>query len=409
MRIAGYTLTARPSRQEAPISVEPRTKLTPTIGGTRITIMPGYIGDELHTIPFSDMKSTPAETLLRTVADVDTTADTITSGQMLAFEIPVAANTFAAVSAARLRLKENGAMAGHVSVEVWEAAGGGLPGTVSNRGVLGHLTPDDIGVAYANLDVWSMVAHLIKAPAGWLVLNGTEMSAGIISWAGEAVTPNAHAKATPFAGTSKSALNPSIDMTGDLTENKLLILVDGDTVTHEVTFNWAGCNTGLLIAAEMQAKIRALGGVYVVMTVDYFGVGGDAPPNDYYLLTSTSTGEGSLVNVADAPANNCCDELLLGVANGGTETAGGVTWAFANGEMCASAWQGADLPVLLGICDYYGTWPQSVEVELDHDTRILKAVISDVQATYRLVPWELGGRGEAEKIALRLLIEEELS
>ena len=406
MKIAGYTLTARPSRRESPISVEPRTKLTPTLGGTRLTIMPGYIGDELHTIPFSDMKSTPAETLLRTYADVDTTADTITPGQMLAFEIPVAANTFAAVSAARLRLKENGAMTGHVSVEVWDSSGG-LP--LSKRGVLGYLRPDDIGAAYANFDLWSMPAWMIESPEGWLVLNGEELTAGIVSWAGEAVTPNAHAKATPFAGTSKSALNPSIDMTGDLTENKLLILVDGDTVTHEVTFAWAGCNTGLLIAAQMQAVIQAVGGVYAAVTVAYFGVGGDAPPNDYYLVTSGTTGAGSSVNIADAPANNCADELELGIVNGGTETAGDAAWALANGEMCASVWQGADLPVLLGICDHYASLQQSVEVELDHDTRILKAIISDVQATYRLVPWELEGKGYAEKIALRLLIEEELS
>jgi len=184
MRIAGYTLTARPAHQEAPISKEPRTKLTPTIGGARLTIMPGHIGDDLHTIPFSDMESTPAKTLLRTYADLDTTADTITAGQMLAFEIPVAANTFAAVSAARLRLKENGAMAGHVSVEVWDTSGG-LPH--SKRGVLGHLRPADIGAAYANFDLWSMPAWLIESPEGWLVLNGEELTAGIVSWAGEAV------------------------------------------------------------------------------------------------------------------------------------------------------------------------------------------------------------------------------
>ncbi len=406
MRIAGYTLDAKPSRQEAPISVEPRTKITPTIGGTRLTIMPGHIGDELHTIPFSDMEATPAKTLLRTYADVDTDADTLTPGQMLGFEIPVAADTFAAVSAARLRLKENGAMAGHVSIEVWDSSGG-LPNT--KRGVLGYLRPADIGVAYENFDLWSMPAWLIESPEGWLVLNGEELTAGIVSWAGEAVILNAHTKATPFAGTSASDLNPSIDMTGDLTENKLLILVDGDTVTHEVTFNWAGCNTGLLIAAQMQAVIQALGGVYAAVTVDYFGVGPDAPPNDYYLITSGTTGAGSSVNIADAPADNACDELLLGAANGGTETAGGATWALANGEMCASVWQGADLPVLLGICDHYGSLQQSVELELDNDSRILKAVLADVSARNRLAPWSLDAKAWANNVALRMLIEEELS
>lgn len=119
-------------------------------------------------------------------------------------------------------------------------------------------------------------------------------------------------------GTSTSGLNPSIDMTGDLLEVDMMIAVDGGVATP-VVFAWAGINTGNLVAGELQGKIQALGGAFAAVTVAYVG----APPNDYYLVTSGTTGSTSAVIITSGGANSCTDELKLGVVDGGTEAFGG--------------------------------------------------------------------------------------
>ncbi len=401
MKIAGYTLTAHPARNEAPIFGAPRTKIVPTLGGIRLTVMPGHIGDELHTIPFAHMDAAPARTLLREYADLGTPGDTVATGERLAYKIPVAAADFAAVSAARLRLLEDGAMTGHVSVEVWDSAAG-IPS--AKRGVLGHLTADDIGLAYANYDVWAMPAWPIDTPEGWLVLNAAEEPAGVVTWAGELTEPNGHA-CSPYAGRSTGAVNPVVDMTAHPLQVDMNIAVDGGA-PNAVVFNWGACNSGVLVAAQMQTVIQALGGAFGAVTVVYVP---DAGVSDHYLVTSGTRGAASDLVITDGAPNNCADELKLGVANAGVETTGGTGWGLANGELCGSVWQGADYPVLLGLCEYYGSQQQSVEVELDNDTRVFKAVLADIRGGYSLVPWELAAGGRASGVAIQLLIEGELS
>jgi hypothetical protein len=114
------------------------------------------------------------------------------------------------------------------------------------------------------------------------------------------------------AGTSVSAEAPSTDLSGG-TDLKFNISVDGDTA-EEVTLVAANCNTGENIATEMQTQIRDLGGNKANVTVVY-GSG-------VYTISSGTAGTSSSVVITDASADNAADDLKLGVANGGTETAG---------------------------------------------------------------------------------------
>jgi len=118
-------------------------------------------------------------------------------------------------------------------------------------------------------------------------------------------------------GTSTSGLNPSIDMTATPLEVDAMVAVDGAAAVP-VVFAWAGCNTGILVAAQLQAAIQALGGAFAAVTVTYNG----APPNDYYLITSGITGIASAFIVTTGGANSCTEELNLGVLDGGTEVPG---------------------------------------------------------------------------------------
>jgi hypothetical protein len=122
-------------------------------------------------------------------------------------------------------------------------------------------------------------------------------------------------------GTSLSGANPSLDISAGA-DNKFKISVDGD-VAEEVTLTLAGLNSGAAIAAEMQTKIRALGGSKTTVTVTH-NEGGNAK----YLITSSTNGSGSRVVITPATANNVTEELKIGATDGGTETTG--TGAAAN-------------------------------------------------------------------------------
>ena len=120
--------------------------------------------------------------------------------------------------------------------------------------------------------------------------------------------------------TSVSGLAPSIDMTGDLLEVDMVIQLDGGAPTP-VVFAWAGMNTGVLIAGEIQAKIQALGGLFAAVTCTYT----PAVPgvSDYYTITGSTTGAAMSVVITSGGLNSCTEELKLGVAEGGTENFGG--------------------------------------------------------------------------------------
>ena len=114
------------------------------------------------------------------------------------------------------------------------------------------------------------------------------------------------------AGTSVGDANPSTNMTAEA-DTKLNVAVDGGDA-QEATCDWTGANTGELVAAAVQAGICALGGAFAAVTVAF-----DA---DHYVVTSGTKGTGSAVVISAAANGSCTEELKLGEAAGGTETAG---------------------------------------------------------------------------------------
>jgi hypothetical protein len=116
-------------------------------------------------------------------------------------------------------------------------------------------------------------------------------------------------------GYSLSGASPSTDISGE-SDNKFKISVDGDTA-EEVTLTVAGLNTGALIAAAMQTGIRALGGKKAAVTVTY-----DEGSNGKYKITSADGGTGSAVVITAAENGSITEELEIGTAAGGTQTAG---------------------------------------------------------------------------------------
>jgi len=132
------------------------------------------------------------------------------------------------------------------------------------------------------------------------------------------------------AGKHESGLNPVVDLSAEL-DTKFQIQVDDDAGGAQVvTLIVAGKNTGELIAAEMQTKIQALGGVYEGVTVAYSG----EVPNDLYTITSGTKGTGSKVRITRAVDHNVTEELELG-PDGGTDTDG--TGDFANAAAASIA------------------------------------------------------------------------
>jgi hypothetical protein len=114
------------------------------------------------------------------------------------------------------------------------------------------------------------------------------------------------------AGTSVSGETPSTDISGE-TDTKFMISVDGEDA-QEVTLALTGLTSGGAIANEMQNKIQDLGGVFAAVTVAF--------EDGVYTITSGTAGTGSSVVITDAPAGNIAEELKIGAANDGVETAG---------------------------------------------------------------------------------------
>lgn len=118
------------------------------------------------------------------------------------------------------------------------------------------------------------------------------------------------------AGNHVGAVGASIDMSA-VAEDKFNISVDGGApVEVECDFIGETCDTGNKIATEMQTKIQAaLGGVLV--TVAFSAVGGN-----HYVITSPTLGKNSAIEITPADDHDCTEELFLGTANGGVDTAG---------------------------------------------------------------------------------------
>jgi len=123
----------------------------------------------------------------------------------------------------------------------------------------------------------------------------------------------------PAAGpaTSTSGLNPVTDMSLHALEVDMNIQLDGGAVTP-VAFVWAATFNGAQVAAEMETKIQALGGLFAAITVAYVGVA----PTDYYVVTGSTVGAAMSVVITSGGVNSCTDELELGLVDGGTEAPG---------------------------------------------------------------------------------------
>ena len=102
------------------------------------------------------------------------------------------------------------------------------------------------------------------------------------------------------------------------TDNKLKISVDGGAIV-DVTVDESLGSTGDLIASELETKINAalLAAAQDARVWVYYD-----NSDDHYEVYSQLTGESSSVVITDGASDNVADDLKLGVANGGTETAG---------------------------------------------------------------------------------------
>ena len=117
------------------------------------------------------------------------------------------------------------------------------------------------------------------------------------------------------AGYHTGAVGASIDMSA-VAEDKFKISVDGAAAVEvECDFVGETCDTGNKIATEMQTKAQAATGVAV--TVAFSSVGGN-----HYVITSPTKGTDSSIEITPADDHDCSEELMLGTANGGVDTAG---------------------------------------------------------------------------------------
>lgn len=169
----------------------------------------------------------------------------------------------------------------------------------------GTLSPSDYGVV--NI-----------AGVGYKVTKPMTLTQGACStlW-GSSGTHETHlylANLAATAGTSVSDSSPSTDISA-VSDTNFKIAVDGNP-TVAVTLANSGKDTGAKIATEMQTKINSAllaAGYGARVTVAYTTV---------YTITSTKAGERSKVVVTAGASASIADELKIGVAASGVETAG---------------------------------------------------------------------------------------
>ena len=114
-------------------------------------------------------------------------------------------------------------------------------------------------------------------------------------------------------GTSTSGSSPAVSVLGTDT---LVLNLNGDGAR---TITLAANTTGAAIAADIQAKVRALAAVSPVKQLAYNGFTAVYNGSNLYVLTSGIFGAGSSVVVT---AGTVAASLKLGTGNGGTEAAG---------------------------------------------------------------------------------------
>lgn len=129
--------------------------------------------------------------------------------------------------------------------------------------------------------------------------------------------------ATPTAGVLTGAASPSTDISA-ISSPTLAIAVDQDVypdfnVTHNITLNSTGLNTGTTIASTLQTAIRAISSTmatYSSVTVTY--------ANGVYSITSGTTGLNSKIRIVPSayPTTSSDIATLLGFGVGSTITDG---------------------------------------------------------------------------------------
>lgn len=149
------------------------------------------------------------------------------------------------------------------------------------------------------------------------------------------------------SGTSTSAASPSTDISAAGNPQKFTVSLC-DTAPVEVSINPTGLNTGALIAAALQAAIRAAIPWAGWLTVTY--------GTTYVISCPGSFGKSASVVITAGSSNDCTAALKLGVANGGVEVAGNL---------------GRRIISDIGCEDCTGTWWQWVDggfVYRNHDS-----------------------------------------
>ena len=169
------------------------------------------------------------------------------------------------------------------------------------------------GYAKTRIGFQSDTAGYIDGGAGPYDLSGVGDGGTIIATAdgngAETATLNC------AAGYHTGGVGASVDMSAAV-DDKFMLSVDGAAAVEvECDFIGAACNDGTKIAAEMQSKARTATGT--LLTVAYSAVGGD-----HYTLTSPTLGTDSSIEVTAATDHNCTEELKIGTADGGADTAG---------------------------------------------------------------------------------------
>jgi len=105
------------------------------------------------------------------------------------------------------------------------------------------------------------------------------------------------------AGNHTGGTTPVTDLTAEI-DTKFKIKADADTEYREVTCDWTGCNDGTKIAAQIEAKIQALTGIYGAVTAIY--------DTNKYVITSGTLGSASKIRIARADTLDVTDELKIG-------------------------------------------------------------------------------------------------
>lgn len=212
-----------------------------------------------------------------------------------------------------------------VGVAVTDAASGSMYfacgtfyviGDVPANAVIGMPTVNALRAGKATLNGINPTRVLFQSADGATILGTIDGPFTLANGSTFVVNPDGEGDDTvTFAaapGTSVSGENAPEDIHTE-TDTKFMISVDGDTA-EEVALNLAACTSGANTATEMQTKIRALGGTKAAVTVAFAAT--------KYTITSGTAGTASAVVVTNAAAGNIAEELKLGAANGGTETAG---------------------------------------------------------------------------------------